>query len=233
MRQRWRLTLNWLAVSAVSRMIGLPKVWLDTRRLSFKEDLFSRKQGMMRSWCAKASLIWSGISASCFALPRTRLARAIERHRASTGISSSDFVGHWVDQRQTDNKVGSGNAVEVLQRTFLANNGTLVSDDAAKYLAEQIGGRANQLSGYHFGGTTARRHCAQILQYLGFCRMTRVTGKRCLSGLLTNFARPDSHVALCLMRCSCRSQYLWSFDQELERLVCSQRQQSLDVGFMR
>ncbi|OWK26002.1 hypothetical protein AJ87_47265 [Rhizobium yanglingense] len=75
--------MNWPAVSAVLRMIGLPKVWLDTRRLLSKEDSSLRKQGMTRSWRAKVLLIWSGIFGFCFALPRTRRERdRSERNRA-------------------------------------------------------------------------------------------------------------------------------------------------------
>ncbi|TYC78555.1 DUF4158 domain-containing protein [Stappia sp. BW2] len=43
---------------------------------------------------------------------------------------------------------------------------TLISPiprDAADYLAEQLGVYAVELSGYDFGGRTARRHCAEIL----------------------------------------------------------------------
>ena len=76
-------------------------------------------------------------------------------------------------------------------RGFFADDGTLVPNDAAEYLAEQIGVRADELSGYDFGGRTARRHCAEILQYLGFRRIKRadwdalsvwIVGELCPSG---------------------------------------------------
>nr|WP_235909159.1 DUF4158 domain-containing protein [Brucella anthropi] len=53
-------------------------------------------------------------------------------------------------------------------RGFFADNSAALPNDAAEYLAEQLGVRANELSGYDLCGRTARRHCAEILQYLGF-----------------------------------------------------------------
>ncbi|MGO4567577.1 DUF4158 domain-containing protein [Rhizobium sp. 2YAF20] len=57
-------------------------------------------------------------------------------------------------------------------RGFFADDGTLIPNDAAEYLAERIGVRADELSSYDFGGRSAQRHCAEILQYLGYRRMT-------------------------------------------------------------
>lgn len=48
-------------------------------------------------------------------------------------------------------------------RGFCGDDGTIVPNDAVEYLAEQIGVPADELSGYDFGGRTARRHCAEIL----------------------------------------------------------------------
>ena len=50
-------------------------------------------------------------------------------------------------------KARLGRAVEVVQRTRLfADDGTLIPNDAAEYLAEQIDVRTDELSGYDFGG---------------------------------------------------------------------------------
>nr|WP_247645098.1 hypothetical protein [Brucella pituitosa] len=39
-------------------------------------------------------------------------------------------------------------------------------------MAQQFSARADDLSSYDFGGRTVRRHCTEILQYLGFRRAT-------------------------------------------------------------
>ncbi|URK86035.1 DUF4158 domain-containing protein (plasmid) [Rhizobium sp. RCAM05350] len=41
------------------------------------------------------------------------------------------------------------------------------------YLAEQLGVATDEIGGYDFSSRTARRHCAEILQHLGFRRMKR------------------------------------------------------------
>ncbi|WP_079212869.1 DUF4158 domain-containing protein [Brucella pituitosa] len=44
--------------------------------------------------------------------------------------------------------------------------------DAVECIAQQFSARADDLSSYDFGGRTVRRHCTEILQYLGFRRAT-------------------------------------------------------------
>ncbi|MCJ8510389.1 DUF4158 domain-containing protein [Rhizobium lemnae] len=74
---------------------------------------------------------------------------------------------------------------------FFAGDSAAILNDATDYLAEQLGVHSDELSGYDFGGRTARRHCAEILQYLGFRRMKRgdretlscwIIGELCPSG---------------------------------------------------
>lgn len=101
----------------------------------------------------------------------------------STGISSSDIVGQWslsfadidfINSKPTATRLGLASQLKFFSaRGFFADDGTLIPNDAVEYLAEQIDVRADELSSYDFGGRTARRHCAEILQYLGFGRMTR------------------------------------------------------------
>ena len=119
----------------------------------------------------------------------------------STGISSSDFVGQWslsfadidfINSKPGATRLGLAAQLKFFSaRGFFADDGTLVPHDAAEYLAEQIGVRADELSSYDFGGRTGRRHCAEILRYLGFRRMTRgdrealsrwIIGELCPSG---------------------------------------------------
>ena len=97
----------------------------------------------------------------------------------STGISSSDIVGQWslsfadidfINSKPAATRLGLASQLKFFSaRGFFADDGTLIPNEAAEYLAEQIGVPADELSSYDFGGRTARRHCAEILQYLGLC----------------------------------------------------------------
>jgi TnpA family transposase len=159
----------------------------------------------------------------------------------STGISSSDFVGQWslsfadidfINSKPAATRLGLAAQLKFFSaRGFFADDGTLVPNDAAEYLAEQIGVPADELSGYDFGGRTARRHCAEILQYLGFCRMTRgdrealscwIIGELCPSGQSVS-----AMLEVVFLWCRDRNIYGPSA-KELERLVRSQRQQYLE-----
>lgn len=78
-----------------------------------------------------------------------------------TGISSSDFVGQWslsfadidfINSKPAATRLGLAAELRFFNaRGFFAEDRTLVPHDAAEYLAEQIGGRADELSGYDFG----------------------------------------------------------------------------------
>ncbi|MDE4615948.1 DUF4158 domain-containing protein [Sinorhizobium meliloti] len=48
-----------------------------------------------------------------------------------------------------------------------------IPPDCGLYLAEQLGLAAEAVNHYDFSGRTARRHCAEILQHLGFRRLKR------------------------------------------------------------
>lgn len=111
-------------------------------------------------------------------------------------------------------------------RGFFADNKATIPHDAADYLAEQLGIRVDELSDYDFGGRTARRHCAEILQYPGFRRMKRTDrdvssfwtmGEFCPSG--QTFSAMLDAVFLW-----CRDRNIYGPSaKELERLVRSQR----------
>ena len=158
-----------------------------------------------------------------------------------TGILSSDFIGPWslsfadidfINSKPVAMRLGLAAQLKFFSaRGFFADDGTLIPNDAAEYLAEQIGVRADELSAYDFSGRTARRHCAEILQYLGFRRMTRgdrealscwIIGELCPSGQSVS-----AMLEAVFLWCRGRSIY-GSSAMELERLVRSQRQQYLD-----
>ena len=159
----------------------------------------------------------------------------------STGISSSDFVGQWslsfadidfINSKPGATRLGLAAQLKFFSaRGFFAEDGTLVPHDAAEYLAEQIGVPTDELSSYDFGGRTARRHCAEILQYLGFRRMTR-RDREALSCWIIGELCPSGQSVSAMLE----AVFLWCRDRniygpsakELERLVRSQRQQYLD-----
>lgn len=159
----------------------------------------------------------------------------------STGISSSDIVGQWslsfadidfINSKPTATRLGLASQLKIFSaRGFFADDGTLIPNDAVEYLAEQIDVRADELSSYDFGGRTARRHCAEILQYLGFGRMTR-RDREALSYWIIGELCPSGQSVSAMLE----AVFLWCRDRniygpsakELERLVRSQRQQYLD-----
>ena len=73
----------------------------------------------------------------------------------STGISSSDFIGQWslsfadidfINSKPAATRLGLTAQLKFFSaRGFFADDGTLVPHDAAEYLAEQIGVRADEL----------------------------------------------------------------------------------------
>ena len=57
---------------------------------------------------------------------------------------------------------------------YFAKLAAEISEEAVSYLADQLGVGKADLEGYDFSGRSGRRHCAEILRYLGFRRMKRV-----------------------------------------------------------
>lgn len=159
----------------------------------------------------------------------------------STGISSSDFVGQWslsvadidfINSKPAATRLGLAAQLKFFSaRGLFADDNATIPHDAADYLAEQLGIRADELSDYDFGGRTARRHCAEILHYLGFRRMKRID-REALSFWIMDELCPSGQSVSAMLD----AVFLWCRDRniygpsakELERLVRSQRQQYLD-----
>ncbi|WP_196223130.1 DUF4158 domain-containing protein, partial [Roseibium sp. RKSG952] len=99
------------------------------------------------------------------------------------GITNEDFTAAWSlsfsDIEFATSKLASSCIGLAAQLKFFAVHGYFATDSAqipkgaAGYLAEQLGSHPDALSDYDFSGRSARRHCAEILKYLGFRRMTR------------------------------------------------------------
>nr|WP_234841188.1 DUF4158 domain-containing protein [Sinorhizobium meliloti] len=156
-------------------------------------------------------------------------------------ISNEDFIGRWslsfsdtdfVNGKPTPARLGLA-----VQLKFFAAHGFFVQDpasiptDSVSWLAEQLGVECDAVNQYDFSGRTARRHCAEILQYLGFRRLKRsdreeltlwIAGELCPTGQSVGAMLEQ----VCLW-CRDRSIYGPSH-KELERLVRSQRQHYLD-----
>jgi hypothetical protein len=99
----------------------------------------------------------------------------------SLSISGEDLIGHWslnfADIEFVNSKPDLTRLGLAVQLKFFASCGFFANDpgsipaDGISYVAEQVGVETGDLAGYDFSGRTARRHCAEILQHLGFCRM--------------------------------------------------------------
>ena len=99
-------------------------------------------------------------------------------------ISNGELVGRWSlsfsDIDFVNGKPEVARLGLAVQLKFFAAHGFFMQDHAAipadgvSYLAEQLGLEAEAVNQYDFSGRTARRHYAEILQYLGFRRLKRV-----------------------------------------------------------
>ncbi|MEC5383666.1 DUF4158 domain-containing protein [Aurantimonas sp. C2-6-R+9] len=117
-------------------------------------------------------------------------------------------------------------------RGFFAEVGADLPQDAVSYVAEQLGVGGADLSGYDFSGRSGRRHCAEILQYLGFRRMKRAD-REALTVWISTELCPGGMTVGALME----QVFLWCLDskifgpsrKELERVVRSERQRFLEA----
>ncbi|MBB6413777.1 DUF4158 domain-containing protein [Mesorhizobium sangaii] len=102
----------------------------------------------------------------------------------SFGLSSGDLVGRWSlsfsDIDFVNDKPELARLGLAVHLKFFTAHGFFVQDHAAipadgvLYLAELLGLEAEAVNHYDFSDGTARRHCAEILQHLGFRRLKRV-----------------------------------------------------------
>ena len=124
-----------------------------------------------------------------------------------------------------------------VQLKYFAANGFFVQDpamipvDGVAYLAEQLGHDMDSIHEYDFAGRTARRHCAEILQHLGFRRLKQ-SDRKDLTSWIAGDLCPTGQSARAMLDevfIWCRDRRMYgSSPKELERLVRSQRQQYQD-----
>lgn len=159
----------------------------------------------------------------------------------SMGISSLDFADRWslsfadidfINSKPAATRLGLAAQLKFFsERGFFIVGNASLADEPIEYIAEQLGVRADELSSYDFGRRTARRHCAEILQYLGFRRMKR-EDRQALSCWIVDDLCPSGQSVGPMLE----AVFLWCRDRniygpsakELERLVRSQRQRYLD-----
>jgi Domain of unknown function (DUF4158)/Tn3 transposase DDE domain len=114
---------------------------------------------------------------------------------------------------------------------FFATAATDIPDETVTYLAEQIGVGDSDLLSYDFSGRSGRRHCAEVLRYLGFRRMKRADRAALVDWVATERCPGGMSVGTML-----EDVFLWCRDhrifgpsrKEMERLVRSERQRFVD-----
>ncbi|WP_457812177.1 DUF4158 domain-containing protein [Sinorhizobium meliloti] len=156
-------------------------------------------------------------------------------------ISREDLIGCWSlsysDIEFVNGKPAPARLGLAVQLKFFAAHGFFVQDhasipaDSVSWLAEQLGVGSGAMTEYDFSGRTARRHCAEILQYLGFRRLKRCDREELTLWIAGELCPTGQSVGALLEQV-----FLWCRDRciygpshkELERLVRSQRQHYLD-----
>lgn len=124
-----------------------------------------------------------------------------------------------------------------VQLKFFTVHGFFVQDHAeipsesVSYLAEQLDLTVEAVNHYDFSGRTARRHCAEILQYLGYRRLKREDREQLSSWIADELCPTGQSIGAMLEHVFlwCRDRHIFGPSRrELERLVRSQRQHYLD-----
>jgi len=164
----------------------------------------------------------------------------------SSSFLGEDLVKEWslsfADIDFVNTKAAAARLGFSAQLKFFAARGVFaetsadLAEEAVSYLAEQLGGGSADLSRHDFSGRSGRRHCTEILQYLGFRRMKRAD-REALTAWISTELCPGGMSAAAMME----QVFLWRRDRkifgpsrkEMERLVRSERQQFLDAYLCR
>ena len=139
----------------------------------------------------------------------------------------------FTDLEFVNTRPGSVRLVLAAQLKFFELNGYFVaspdeiSEEALRYLAEQLFVGAPDLTGHNFSGRTGRRHCTDILRYLGFGRMTRADREALTAWISTGLCPRGGPIDGMI-----DDVFLWCRDRKIfapsrkviERLVRSERQ---------
>src|SRR3546814_19159986 len=99
-------------------------------------------------------------------------------------IPGGDLIGRWslsfadiafVNSKPALTRLGPAAQLKVFASLgFFAIDPSSIPTDGLSYLAEQLGVEAGDIDGYDFSSRTARRHCAEIMNNLGYNSLTQV-----------------------------------------------------------
>lgn len=139
-------------------------------------------------------------------------------------VSHEDLAGRWslsfTDIEFVTGKPTVARLGLAAQLKYFAANGFFVQDrgaipvDGVTYLAEQLGCDVDALHDYDFSGRTARRHCAEILQHLGFRRLKQ-TDRAELTSWITSNLCPTGQSASAMLD----EVFLWCRDRRISRMA--------------
>jgi len=135
-------------------------------------------------------------------------------------VSPVELAGEWsLSFADIDFVNGKPDATRLglaVQLKFFSTHGFFIAaaadarEEAVSCLAEQLGiGRAD-LCGYDFSGRSGRRHCAEILKYLGFLRMKRAD-RAALTGWISTELCPGGASVGTMME----TVFLWCRDRRI------------------
>ena|GEM_PF-6280613 len=93
---------------------------------------------------------------------------------------------------------------------YFAGQGTEPSEEAIVYLADQLGIGRSRLPDYDFTSRSARRHCAEILRYLGFRRMKKADRAALVDWMARELCQGGGTVAAML-----DTVFLWCRDRRI------------------
>ncbi len=157
-------------------------------------------------------------------------------------ISSEDIVGKWglsfddvefINARPKAMRVGLAAQLKSFQHTgqFLSAWSD-IPEDACAYLGEQLDSQLLNATLYDFKGRSARRHCAEIIIYLGFARMSGDHRSALLGWLLVDQCHQghsiEDMVTEAFLWCRDHKVFVYS-KKTMERLVRSARRQFLEL----
>ena len=96
-------------------------------------------------------------------------------------VSREEIAGEWslsfgevgfVNAKPSAARLGVAAQLKYFAATGnFATGAACIPEEAASYLADQLGVSHSGLADYAFSGRSARRHCAEILRHLGFRRI--------------------------------------------------------------
>lgn len=161
-------------------------------------------------------------------------------------VSREEIAGEWslsfgdidfVNAKPSGARLGVAAQLKYFAATgCFATSAACVPEEAASYLADQLGVSHSDLADYAFLGRSARRHCAEILRHLGFRRI-KPADRATLSEWMARELCPRGVSVTAMLEAA----FLWCRDhrivapsaKEMERLARSERQRFVEAFVVR